>query len=420
MKADRKASAARIERDLDHLGTHPFTESPTAISRYAFTPAYARTLKFFVERLDEVGFEVRYDAVGNLVARNRPEGQPVFGIGSHCDSNRNGGKYDGTLGVVVALEVCRLNAELGLGLPLQVISFLEEEGSGFGQVLLGSRVMTGAIGAPELAATTAIDDGRPFFAHAAEAGFQPERWRECERALDDMVGWIEVHIEQGRVLQDHGSRIGIVPAISGYVHADVEVCGRADHAGATPMDMRSDALLVAAELALAVEGLAIEVGAGTVATVGELELQPGLINVVPGRARVSLDVRGTDDAAVRAVIDGAIARARELAKTRGATVSYRERAFTAAAQMDELLVAELTRSTAATGEAYSVLPSGAVHDTLCVAARRPTAMLFVPCLDGISHSPEESADPADAALAAEIVLDAIARVAPSYSDRSKG
>lgn len=408
MRIDRARSAARIEADLELLGTAPYTDSATAICRYAYTPTYARTLAFFEERLGELGFTVELDPVGNLLARNRPPGEPVLGIGSHCDSNRNGGKYDGTLGVVTALEICRLNAELGLDLPLQMISFLEEEGSGFGQVLLGSRIMAGTIGAEELAAVTALDDGRPWFDHAREAGRDPDRWHECGRALADLSGWIEVHIEQGRVLQDTGKRIGIVSAIAGYVHGDITFAGRADHAGATPMDFRADALAAAAEVVLAVERLAAAAGSGTVGTVGELEVDPGLINVVPGGARISLDVRGVDDALVRGVVDGAIAAAREAAARRGTEVVYAERMAVPATPMDDDLVAALRAAAEESGEPFAEMPSGAAHDTMSVAVHRPTAMIFLPCLDGISHSPAERADAADAALAAELALIAIA------------
>ncbi|MBS1676708.1 MAG: Zn-dependent hydrolase [Actinobacteria bacterium] len=410
MKIDRSRSTARIEADVELLGTAPYTDSATAICRYAYTPTYARTLAFFEERLGELGFTVELDPVGNLLARNRPPGEPVFGIGSHCDSNRNGGKYDGTLGVVTALEICRLNAELGLDLPLQVISFLEEEGSGFGQVLLGSRIMAGTIGAEELAAVTALDDGRSWFDHAREAGRDPDHWRDCGRALADLSGWIEVHIEQGRVLQDTGKRIGIVSAIAGYAHGDITFAGRADHAGATPMDFRADALAAAAEVVLAVERLAAAAGSGTVGTVGELEVDPGLINVVPGRARASLDVRGVDDSLVRRVVDGAVEVARDAGARRGVEVTCAERTSISATPMDATILAALRRAAEETGEPFTDLPSGAAHDTMSVAVHRPTAMVFVPCLDGISHSPAERSDPADAALAAELTLSAIAEL----------
>ncbi|MGH3136458.1 MAG: hypothetical protein ACRDPV_08200, partial [Gaiellaceae bacterium] len=138
---DLGRSTERIEHDIESLAGPAYTLSTEAIRRYAYTGAYRSTLDYFTGALEELGFEVSTDPVGTLVARNRPAGEPVFGIGSHCDSNRNGGKYDGTMGVVTALEVCRLNVELGLDLPLQLISFLEEEWSGFGQMLLGSRIM---------------------------------------------------------------------------------------------------------------------------------------------------------------------------------------------------------------------------------------------------------------------------------------
>src|SRR5579859_6367748 len=300
---DRERSAARIERDIETLAGPEYTRSEEAIRRYAYTPEYRATLDYFTAALRELGFDVSEDPVGTLVARNRPRGEPAFGVGSHCDSNRNGGKYDGTMGVVTALEVCRLNEELGLGLPLQLISFLEEEGSGFGQMLLGSRIVAQRVDERDLRERIrAIDDGRPFWDHAHDAGHAPARWRECARILDDLDGWIELHIEQGRVLQDTARRLGVVNAIAGYVHGDIVIDGRADHAGATPMDMRCDSAVVAAEIIVELERLARAAGSGTVGTVGEIEVAPGAINVIPGRTRVSLDVRGPDDAAFQGVV----------------------------------------------------------------------------------------------------------------------
>ncbi|MGH3082917.1 MAG: hypothetical protein ACRDNP_02450, partial [Gaiellaceae bacterium] len=260
-------SAERIERDIETLAGADYTLSDEAIRRYAYTQEYRNTLDYFTRELREIGFDVSEDPVGTLVARNRPPGEPAFGVGSHCDSNRNGGKYDGTMGVVTALETCRLNAELGLELPLQLISFLEEEGSGFGQMLLGSRIMLQRVTEEELRESfRAVDDARSFWEHAEEAGYEPERWRDCISVLDGLSGWIEMHIEQARVLQDTGKRIGIVTAIAGYVHADVVVHGRGDHAGATPMDFRLDPTLPLAETIVELERLAREAGKGTVGT----------------------------------------------------------------------------------------------------------------------------------------------------------
>jgi len=408
VRIDRDTSARRIERDVETLAGPDYTLSQEAIRRYAYTQAYRNTLDYFTRALQELGFEVSEDPVGTLVARNRPRGERVFGVGSHCDSNRNGGKYDGTMGVVTALEVCRLNAELGFDLPLQVISFLEEEGSGFGQMLLGSRIMLQRVTDEDLKESfRAIDDGRSFWEHAEDAGYEPARWRESLHALDDLCGWIEMHIEQARVLQDTGNRIGVVSAIAGYVHGDVFVQGRADHAGATPMDFRLDPTLPLADSIVELERLARAAGKGTVGTVGEIEVEPGLINAIASRVRFSLDIRGPDDDAFQSVARAIAAFAEEAARRRGMSAAYRQRQTLPATRLDAQIVAALEEAAKASGEPYLVMHSGAAHDTMCVAERVPSAMVFVPCKDGISHSPQEEASPADAALAAEVILNTI-------------
>ena len=409
---DRARSTERITKDIETLSGPDYTLSDEAVRRYAYTPEYRNTLDWFTRELEAIGFTVEEDPVGTLYARNRPRGEPVFGIGSHCDSNRNGGRYDGTMGVVTALEVCRLSAELGFDLPLQLISFLEEEGSGFGQMLLGSRIVAQRVEEEDLRERfRAIDDGRSFWDHAAEAGYTPERWRECAHVLDDLTGWIEMHIEQARVLQDTGNRIGLVTAIAGYVHADVVVHGRGDHAGATPMDLRLDPTLPLAETIVELERLATAAGEGTVGTVGEIEVDPGIINAVAAEVRFSLDIRGPADDAYRGVAREIAAYAEEAAHRRGMSAEYHERQTLPATPMDERIVAALEGAARATGEPYMRMHSGAAHDTMCVADRVPTAMVFVPCKDGISHHPDEDAKPADAALAAEIILNAVQALA---------
>jgi hydantoinase/carbamoylase family amidase len=405
---NRERSARRIENDIATLSGSDYTLTDEAIRRYAYTDVYRNTLDWFTRELEAIGFTVEEDQVGTLHARNRPKGESVFGLGSHCDSNRNGGRYDGTMGVVTALEVCRLSAEQELDLPLQLISFLEEEGSGFGQMLLGSRIMAQRVEEADLRERfRSIDDGRSFWDHAAEAGYRPEQWRECAHVLDDLTGWIEMHIEQARVLQDTGNRIGLVTAIAGYVHADVVVHGRGDHAGATPMSLRLDPTLPLAETVVELERLARAAGEGTVGTVGEIEVDPGIINAVAAHVRFSLDIRGPVDEAYRRVAREIAAFAEEAARRRGMSAEYRERQTLPATPMDERIVAALEEAATATGEPYMRMHSGAAHDTMCVADRVPTAMVFVPCKDGISHHPDEDADPADAALAAEIILNAV-------------
>ncbi len=411
MTIDRAKSTERIGCDIETLSGPDYTRSEEAIRRYAYTPEYRNTLDYFIGELESLGFEHYEDPVGTLVARNHPRGERVFGVGSHCDSNRNGGKYDGTMGVVTALEVCRLNEELGLGLPLQLVSFLEEEGSGFGQMLLGSRITAQRVTDEELRDKfRAIDDGRSFWEHAEEAGYEPGRWREAVSILDDLIGWIELHIEQARVLQDTGNRLGVVNAIAGYVHADITVQGRSDHAGATPMNFRQDASLVAAECMLELERLAREAGGGTVGTVGEIELRPNLINAVPGRARFSLDIRGVDEEGFRGVARDIAGFAQRVAEQRGMSTEYAQRQTLPATPLDGRVAGSLEEAAEASGEPYMVMHSGAAHDTMSIADRVPSAMVFVPCKDGISHSPEEDADPADAALGAEVMLNAIRKL----------
>lgn len=408
LRIDRDRTTARIAQDIETLSGPAHTRDAVAIRRYAYTPEYAATVAYFTRELEAIGFTVAQDAVGNLVARNVPEGAPAFGIGSHCDSNRNGGKWDGTLGVVMALEIGRLNHELGLGLPLQVIAFLEEEGSGFGQMLLGSRIIAQRVGESDLKERIKeLDTGRSFWDTAVAAGYPVADWRECAHALDGLVGWIEPHIEQARVLQDTSNRIGIVNAIAGYVHADVHVTGRDDHAGATPMDFRLDPTLVLADCVLELERLARAAGQATVGTVGEIEVQPSLINAIARSVRFSLDIRGPVDAAFTGVFDAISAYAKERGAARGMQVEVVERQRIAATPMDARIVGALQEAAGATGEPFMTMHSGAAHDTMCVADRIPTAMVFVPCKDGLSHTPLEDAKPADAAVSVEAILNAI-------------
>lgn len=408
LRIDREETTKRIARDIEVLSGPDFTSSDSAICRYAYTPEYRRAVDWFRGQFADLGFDVWADPVGTLVAQNRPAGTPVFGLGSHCDSNRNGGRWDGTLGVVVALEVSRLAQQHGLNLALRAIAFLEEEGSGFGQLLLGSRICAQRVAESELRTTIrAIDDGRSFWEHALAAGYEPQHWRDSALVLDDLSGWIECHIEQGRVLQDGGQRLGVVRGIAGYVHGDLVIEGRADHAGGTPMDHRADALATAAEVILELEQLAVEAGAGTVASVGEMDLTPGVINVIPGRVRLSVDVRSIDEPAFRGVATRIAAFASEAAKRRGCTAAFHERQSVRPTPMSEEILAALAAAGAQSGEPHTVLVSGAAHDTACVADRAPAAMVFVPCRDGISHSPKEDADPADAAVACEVILNAI-------------
>jgi hydantoinase/carbamoylase family amidase len=402
MASDLLASARRIAADVEALTAERYTLPGAGITRYAYTDVYAATLDYLRAAFEAIGFTVWSDPVGSLVASNVGPGERAFGMGSHCDSNRNGGPWDGTLGVVSALEACRIAHEAGLDLPLRVVSFLEEEASGFGQMLLGSRIVLGAVTDEQLASYR-DEHGVPFLEAAARAGYQPDERARAPEILDGLVGWIELHIEQGRVLQDTGARLGVVDAIAGYVHADLAIEGRADHAGATPMGYRSDAGLTAAEAVVELERIVTSHSPDTVGTAGALSFAPGIINVIPGRAEMTLDIRSVsgDHERVYAAL-GDFVRGR--ADARGQRVELRERTRVAPATMDVHVVEALERATQLSGAPWRRMPSGAAHDTQMVARRVPSAMLFVPCRDGISHAPEESADPADAALGVQVML----------------
>ncbi len=423
LEAARARSAARIAADVRTLSRPPFTAAPPAVCRYAYTPEWTRTVRWVADRLAALGFAVSDAPLGTLVARNVPAGAPSVGVGSHLDSVRRGGAWDGTLGVVMALELARLDAELGLGLPLTVIAWLEEEGAGFGRLLLGSGLAAGDIGEAELRREIrALDDGRPFWDVAGDAGRDPARWRDSARALDGLVAWVEPHIEQGRVLQDSGRRLGVVSAIAGHAHVDVTLIGRAGHAGATPMAARADALLGAAELCLAAEAEAVR-RPGATATVGTLAAEPGSMNVGPGRARATLDVRAADDAVRDAVLDGTLAAGRAAADRRGLAFAARDRARRPAVTLDRDVRAALARAADAAGAGGPELVSGATHDTASLARHVPSGMLFVPCRDGVSHSPKEAADPRDAALGVAVLADtagALAVAAGALSTMRKG
>jgi hydantoinase/carbamoylase family amidase len=403
-------SAARIESAIGELASPPYTGEGPGITRHAYTDAYRNTLEWFERAFRELGFDVWQDPVGTLVASNRAPGEACFGIGSHCDSVRGGGAFDGTMGVVCALEVCRLASERGLDIGLRVISFLEEEGSGFGQLLLGSRIVAQDVSEDELRSYL-DEDGVSFVEAARRAGHEPERHREAGAVLDGLHGWIEMHIEQGRVLESERLRLGIVDAIAGYIHADLVISGRRDHAGATPMDMRSDAGITAAELVIELEQLARESSPDTVGTVGELSLEPGAINVIPATARLSLDTRSVSGDHVR-VAERITESARERAARRGQTVHYSERQRVAPTVLDAEVAAALEEAARRAGVPARRMHSAAAHDTMMVARRVPAAMVFVPCVDGVSHSPEEQADAEDGAIAAAVILEAIQQLMP--------
>lgn len=400
-KFDLETSAARLERDLDAVSR--FGRSGPGVTRLSFTPEYRAALDYLDAEFEALGFRTSYDPVGNFIASNVAPGERCTALGSHVDSVPDGGRFDGTAGVLCALEVARAAPDT----PLKVFSFVEEEGARFGSGLLGSRCSVGAVTVEDLRGYR-DGEGISFYDAGRDAGHAPERVEECPGYLEGVERYLEVHIEQGRILEDAGQEIGVVEAIAGVLLFDLEVEGRADHAGATPMDLRSDAGLTAAEVVVEIEKAAREAGGAAVGTVGRVEMYPGALNVVPGRARVGVDVRDVDDERRERVVERIVAFARERAGLRGQKVRYRERLRSAPTLMDEDVVAGLLEAAEKAGVAPREMVSGAGHDAMLVAQLVPVGMLFVPSRDGISHAPEEFTEPRYLARAVAVVLEAVA------------
>lgn len=379
---DTKATARRLEGDLEEISR--FSQAGPGITRLSFTPEYRKALSYLKEEFEKIGFEVGCDPVGNFMASNVAPGERCVALGSHVDSVPHGGRFDGTAGVLCALEVARNVPNL----PLKIFSFVEEEGARFGSGLLGSRCVAGLVSAKELKEYR-DPEGTSFHKAAGEAGYSPGEVAECQKSLDGVEYYLEVHIEQGRVLEDAGQELGIVEAIAGVIHASIEVEGRADHAGATPMNLRSDAGLTAAEIVAEVNAAARDEGGTAVGTVGRLEVHPGALNIIPGRAEVGLDIRDIDEARRDRVAQRVMEFARERGEERGQSITYSEHLCSSPTPMEPMIVAALQSASRRVGISARTMASGAGHDAMMLAGRVPTGMIFVPSRDGISHSPEE-------------------------------
>ena len=372
-------AARRVLERADELAA--FTADLRRITRPVATPAMAGALARVREWMEAAGLQTRSDPLGNLAGR-RGAGAPLV-IGSHLDSVADAGRYDGVLGVLVGLEVAAASDA-----PIEVVAFADEDGLRFRSSFLGSRAYLGRLTPGDLALRDA--DGVSL----AEALGVAEPWPAI--APPDIRAYLEVHIEQGPVLDAEGLPLGVVTAIAGQTTAAVAFAGRAGHAGTTPMGLRRDALAAAADFILAAERTARETP-GLVATVGTVSVPRGATNVIPGRVELTLDVRHAEDA-VRA---GAVRRLRETAGRPGVAVEWREQAITATPCS---LVAPLRRAVEAVGAPVRELVSGAGHDAMVMAGVTEVGMLFVRCAGGISHHPDESVREDDVALAIAATL----------------
>lgn len=372
----------RLESEIERFAG--FSRPGEGVTRLSFTPEYEAAISHLSGEFEKLGFRASLDPVGNFAASNVEFGERCVALGSHVDSVPHGGRFDGTAGVLCALEVARIVPDL----PLKVFSFVEEEGARFGSGLLGSRCVVGEVTADEL--KEHLDsEGTSFHEAAGEAGCDPDRVGDCARSLEGVECYLEAHIEQGRVLEESGEEIGVVEAIAGVVHAQLEIEGRADHAGATPMNLRSDAALTAAETVVELDRVAREAGGSAVGTVGKIDLSPGALNVIPGLATVGLDVRAVNEERRDEILERIVSFARKRADGRGQSVGYLEHLRSEPTLMDPSLTTALKDAAGRLGIPHRAMPSGAGHDAMIVARRVPAGMLFVPSRGGVSHAPEE-------------------------------
>jgi len=382
-----------------------FSEESGPLTRRYGTPALRAAQDEVSGWMIAAGMSVHRDAVGNLIGRypgNR-EDAPALLIGSHLDSVRDAGRFDGPLGVLCAVSAVEaLHAsQTRLDHALEVVAFADEEGVRFGSTYLGSRTVTGDLGERDLALT---DRDGVSFAEAIRAfGGDPDAVAAARRDGAEFLGYLEVHIEQGPFLEAAGLPVGIVSAIVGFSRVAVEFTGHAGHAGTVPMGRRRDALAAAAAFVLAAEAAAIA-EPGAVATVGELAVTPGAGNVIPGAVRLSLDLRHPDDATRARLRDGLETEARAIGAAREIGVGWRPAYDNGAVPADAAMAARLEAAIAALGLPIHRLPSGAGHDAAALSAITPAAMLFVRCAGGISHHPAESVAVEDVAVAL-VVLD---------------
>jgi allantoate deiminase len=344
----------------------------------------------------------RRDAIGNVIGRVEGSGAGTFVVGSHLDTVVDAGRYDGPLGVLVALAVAQRLRDEGREPPfaLEVVGFADEEGVRYGTAYLGSAAFAGTLDAALLQRTDA--NGIAMAEAIAAAGGDPDAIATAHRNPRDLLGYCEVHIEQGPVLEEADVPVGVVTGIAGQTRARATFAGSPGHAGTVPMAMRHDALPAAAEWILAVEELARATD-GLVATVGDARIDPGAANVIPGQVIVALDVRHADDAVRATAARELRERADAIARARDLRFAWTPMQDNAAVACSPLLADALTDAVSAAGHEVVRLPSGAGHDAVAMAAVAPVAMLFVRCAGGISHHPAESVDADDVAVAIEVL-----------------
>ena len=360
------------------------------VARLSFTPEERAAKDLVASYMREAGLAVHEDAAGNLFGRRegRDPGAPAVLVGSHVDSVMGGGDFDGPLGVLGGIEVLQTMDEEGVApeRPVEVVAFTDEEGARFSLGMIGSRALAGTLSQRDL--TFQDRNGVSIERAMREAGLDPARIGEAARPPGSLAAYVELHIEQGRVLEGEGLPVGVVTGIAGPVWLRLSFSGEAGHAGTTPMGARRDALAAAAEVVGAIEEEAAATGS-TVGTVGQIEAGPGGINIIPGRVELSLDLRDIDEA-VRDRAEGRIReRAAEACERRGVGLAFEELQRLPPAPCSREIREAIAAACEREGIRPHSLPSGAGHDGMHVARLCPMGMVFVRSKGGISHNPKE-------------------------------
>ncbi|MGE5579139.1 MAG: Zn-dependent hydrolase [Bacillota bacterium] len=390
----------RLWADLESLGA--IGRGERGISRLAFTPADMEGRKWLLARMAEAGMQARIDEVGNVIGEIPGLDQgPAIVIGSHTDTVPEGGMFDGALGVLGGLEVARSLMEVGMRLrhPLKVVSFANEEGSRIIPGTFGSRWMMGTVQGPELSRLAPV---------LAEAGLPGGAIPSAPIRGAGCAYYLELHIEQGGILDAAGEDIGVVTGIVWITSFTATFRGVANHAGTTPMGQRQDALLGAAELILAIPELVKTLGGpATVGTCGQVQVLPGGRNVIPGEVTMSVEVRDLEQEIAMRVLGAIREAARRLGGRRGLTVELTDPSANPGAKMHEGLMALIEQAASGLGYSYRRMPSGAGHDAMNMAAAVPAGMIFVPSKGGISHSPHEWTSKEQCAAGANVLLNTV-------------
>lgn len=404
---------ARIE-ELAH-----FTCDPPRVTRLFLSPEHKQAIGRVIGWMEEAGMSARLDAIGNVHARYEGEtpDAPALILGSHIDTVRDAGKYDGNLGVLTAIAAVDEFNRQGRRFPfaIEVVAFGDEEGSRFPSTLSGSRALAGRFDPAMLEVKD--PDGVTMREALAAFGCDPAAIPALAIAPQRALAFVELHIEQGPVLEALDLPVGIVTAINGATRFQVEVSGMAGHAGTVPMNGRRDALSGAAEMILATEQRA-QAEEHLVATVGRVSAEPGAVNVIPGLARFTLDIRAPSDEQRLAAVLDIEAACRRIADSRGLGLTMIRNYDEEAALCHPAIVEALSQSVAREGHRVHRLPSGAGHDTMAIEKLCPVGMIFVRCKGGISHNPAESITIDDAAAGFAVLVDFIRHFDPAALRRA--